>query len=324
MNKIKIEHLDIPIIRSCNLACVGCITHSNHKNIKGIVRVEDSQEWLKFWADRLNPSAVTLFGGEPLLHPEFVDWVQAVRDIWGPEMSINFNTNGYYLDKLKPDIDKLFHPGVELSMVVSIQTGTEPYLSKVKENFELVKQQVVDYYRSLPTTKTVEWELWLDEYEINTKRWYRLLVNGCVTRIGFAICEQYRLHWCTHYTGFAEEMLPVYDYNDSWYEPNHGKCQASSYVTLYKGRMFKCPPIGVLEHTLTTFDIADSPAWAPYLQGYKTVGIDNTDEEIQAWFEQQAKPEQVCNMCGFMGPKGASITGDDRSHVLKNYWNYTL
>jgi len=324
MNKIKIEHLDIPIIRSCNLACVGCITHSNHKNIKGTVRIEESREWLKFWADRLEPSAVTLFGGEPLLHPEFAEWVELVRETWGPTMPINFNTNGYYLDRLGSVIDRVFCPDVELSMVVSVQTGIEPYLSKVKENFELVKQQIVDYYLTLPGVKTAEWDLWLDEYEINTKRWYRLQINGVATRIGFAICDQYKLHWCTHYKGFAEEMLPVYDYNDAWYESNHARCQANSYITLYRGRMFKCPPIGVLEHTLTTFDIADSPAWAPYLQGYKTVGTNSTDAEIQAWFEQQAKPEQVCNMCGFMGPNGASITGDDRSHVLKNYWNYTL
>jgi len=173
MNKIKIEHLDIPIIRSCNLACVGCITHSNHKNIKGTVRIEESREWLKFWADRLEPSAVTLFGGEPLLHPEFAEWVELVRETWGPTMPINFNTNGYYLDRLGSVIDRVFCPDVELSMVVSVQTGIEPYLSKVKENFELVKQQIVDYYLTLPGVKTAEWDLWLDEYEINTKRWYR-------------------------------------------------------------------------------------------------------------------------------------------------------
>jgi len=63
MNKIKIEHLDIPIIRSCNLACAGCMTHSNHKNIKGIVRIDESIDWLEFWSTKLQPNAITLFGG---------------------------------------------------------------------------------------------------------------------------------------------------------------------------------------------------------------------------------------------------------------------
>mgnify|MGYP003333152058 CR=1 FL=1 len=34
-------------------------------------------------------------------------------------------------------IDTLFNEGTKLSMVVSIQTGSEPYLSTVKNNFEL-------------------------------------------------------------------------------------------------------------------------------------------------------------------------------------------
>ena len=324
MEKIKIEHLDIPIIRSCNLACVGCMTHSNHNNIKGTVRLNESREWLKFWSERLSPDAITLFGGEPLLHPEFADWAVAVRNIWGNDIPISVNTNGYYLDKIIDSIPKLFNRDIELSIVVSYQTGTEPYLSKVQDSFEELKQKVLEYRSSQPGVKEAHWDLWLDEYEVNTKRWYRLIVDGTQTRIGFTTCEQYRLHWCKHYEGYAEEMTPVYQYDDVWYTDNFNRCQTNNFITLYRGRLWKCPPMGVLAHTLDTFNIAETPAWAPFLQDYKTVGPDSSDADIQSWLEKTKTPEKVCNMCGFAGPNGASITGDQRSHVLKDYWNYTL
>jgi hypothetical protein len=317
MEKIKFQHLDLPIIRSCNLACKGCMTHSDHKNIKGLVRVEESREWLKFWAERLEPEHITLFGGEPLLHPEFVDWALAIREIWGPDVTISLNTNGYYLDTLLPHIDNLFSEELGLSIVVSVQTGIEPYLGKVYDNINRLKAAIADY-------RGGKWTLWLDEYDVNFKRWYGLDIGTYRSRAGFTVCDQHKLHWCMHYSGKGETMRPIYDYNDQWYEPNHGICHTKNFVTLYKGRMYKCPPVGVLEHSLTTFGIDQSPEWAPYLQNYKTVGPQSTDEEISAWFEQQKCPEKVCNMCGFMGPNGGHISGDERSHILKNHWNYTL
>jgi hypothetical protein len=299
------------------------MTHSNHKNVKGIVKVDDSLEWLQFWADRLDLKSLTIFGGEPLLHPEFAKWVKTCKQIFGKSVGINFNTNGYYLESMFDSIDDLFNEDTELSMVVSIQTGDEPYISTVKNNFELLKQKVIDYYLA-KGYKTAHWNLWLDEYEINTKRWFRLVVDGRDTGIGFTTCEQYRLHWTTFYEGYAEEMRPVYDYNDENYANNHAICQTSDYFTLYNGRMYKCPPIGVIEHTLKTFDLTENESWKPYLDNITTVGPGSTDEELAQWFDKSLKAEKLCNMCGFTGPRGGSLSGEQRSHILKTGWKLNV
>jgi len=325
MEKIKFSQLDIPIIRSCNLACVGCMTHSDHKNVKGLVNLEESLDWLKFWGERLQPETVTVFGGEPLLHPNFVQWTETVKSIW-TKSDIKVNTNGYYLNNLLDNVDTLFAPGTNMKIIVSVQTGVEPYLSKVKENIAIFKQKIIDYYLSLPGVTRAEWDLWLDEYDINTKQWFRLMVNDGWTDIGLTTCDQYKLPWCGHYVGFGEDMRPTYDYNDVHADGNHKFCQAKEFVTLYKGTLFKCPPIGVLEHSLTTFGIENHPSWVPYLQDYKRLPTTATDEQIQEWFSNQCNPENVCNMCGFTGPGYTGVPADSgaRSHHLKNYWNYTL
>jgi sulfatase maturation enzyme AslB (radical SAM superfamily) len=323
MEKIEFEHLDLPIIRSCNLACAGCMTYSDHKNIKGIVNINESLDWLQFWSKRIKPKSITLFGGEPLLHPNFVEWVSTIKRFW-PDSGVNVNTNGYYLDRIYTKIPELFNASMTLSMIISIQTGTEPYLTQTYKNIEIFKQKVLEYYQSLPTTKSVEWEFWLDESEINFKKWYRIILNGIRIGVGFGICEQYKLSWVTHYTGQGETMRPVYDYNYTQHTENYSRCHVKSFINLYRGRMYKCPPTAVLEHTLNTFNIQNLPEWAPYVTGYNTVGIESTDQEINDWFTRQKEPEKICNMCGLSGENAKIITAEQRSHELKVHWHYNL
>ena len=181
----------------------------------------------------------------------------------------------------------------------------------------------IEYYQTLGYT-TAQWELFLDEYESNTKQWYRLIIpkpNCYNPGIGLVTCQQHKLHWTRFYQGYAEQMRPVYNYNDEKYQANHSVCQAAGYITLYQGRMYKCPPIGVLGHTLGTFDLLDNSDWRPYLDNIVTVGTDSSDQEIADWFVKQAQPEKLCNMCGFtQGP----ITMEERSHYSKINWNYTI
>lgn len=317
MNRINFKHLDIPIIRSCNLDCFGCLTHSNHKNIKGIVNLDESIEWLEFWATKLDPNSITIFGGEPLLHPDFVRWAKELRRIWGPRPQIKVNTNGYYLDKLIDNLEVLFHPEIDLSVVISIQTGAEPYKSTVKEKSQILKDKIFDYRKSLPGWNKALWVLWDDTWE---KFWYNLEQEpGKASNLNYVVCEMHKLAWCTHYTGYGETMLPVYDFDDEHYHENHKHCQARYFVTLYKGDVYKCPPVGVLEHSLSTFGLENTPKWSPYLKNYDKLRFNSSDENIENWFKLQDTPEKVCNMCGFSGPNavGQNLV---RSHYLKQNW----
>lgn len=316
----NIDFLDIPIIRSCNLGCAGCMTFSDHKKIKGVVNFDDSVEWLKFWASKISTKSLTLFGGEPLLHPNFEDWVSGIRNIWGSDFTLSVNTNGYYLNNLFDKIPQIFHPDGIHSIIISIQTEQEPYLSKIKENIEELKQRIAEYYLSLPRVKSAKWNLWLDESHINNKQWFNLVVNGLGTKLGLTVCEMYKLPWVSHYEGQGPTVSPTYDYHDAWHIENHNHCQAKRFLTLYNGTLYKCPPVGVLEHTLNTFNLKETDKWAPYIKNYKMLPAFSSDEEIANWLEVQKNPESVCNMCGFAGPR----KNLDRTHLLKPNWKYTL
>ena len=320
MNKIKFKFLDIPIIRSCNLGCGGCLTFSDSKKIKGLVNLQDSKEWLQHWAAKLDPSAVTIFGGEPLLHPQFVAWCKEMRQRW-PESELRINTNGYYLDRLYDKIDLLFTEDIRPQFMVSIQTGHEPYYSMVKKNIEQLKILVLEHLQNKYPEKHIVWNLWLVEEEIH-KKWWRIDIDGVDSGIRITSCEQWQIPWQAHYQGVEHSLKPFYDYNDQWYENNHKSCQAKDFVNLYEGKIYKCPTSAVLEQTLSTFNLTNDSDWLPYLEKYPVLDTAASDDQIAAWFATQEHPEKVCNMCGFSGPKWTS--GHLNRHELKQGWNFEV
>lgn len=316
MERVKFKFLDIPIIRSCNLSCGGCLTFSDSKRIKGTVNLAESMPWLTAWAEKVEPEAVTVFGGEPLLHPQFIEWCRTLRSLW-PNSELRINTNGYYLDRLFDRIPELFNEEIRPQFIVSIQTGHEPYYSIVKNHIETLKQKVLEYLTPLYKNK-VHWNLWLNEQEIY-KTWWRIDVDNRDTGIRITSCEQHKIPWQAHYQGFEENLRPFYNYNDNYYHDNHKFCQAKNFVNLYKGRLYKCPTVAVMQHTLETFQLEHVEDWNPYLN-YNSIDSNNSIEEIQTWIDQQKTAEKVCNMCGFSGPKGTN--GHLNRHELKENWNY--
>ena len=56
------------IAYSCNIACAGCISISDRKR-DGVASLEDISIWSKKWAEHLDPEIISIFGGEPCLHP---------------------------------------------------------------------------------------------------------------------------------------------------------------------------------------------------------------------------------------------------------------
>jgi hypothetical protein len=91
--KHTINRLDIMIAYSCNVSCRGCISVSDI-NREGIEPVGNIQQWIEHWSEFVQPDVTVIFGGEPLLHPQIFDVCRAIRKSW-PTTVIRLITNGY-------------------------------------------------------------------------------------------------------------------------------------------------------------------------------------------------------------------------------------
>ena len=108
-------------------------------------------------------------------------------------------------------------------------------------------------------------------------------------------------HFVPHYQGHGPTLKPWQDYrNGTDKEKNHAVCHIKNYVQLYQDRLWKCPPRAVLNQTLETYKLEQDPDWVSYYNEYESLGIDASQDAINAWFERQKTVENTCNMCGFM------------------------
>ena len=98
MSKIKLSYAEFYITHVCNLTCTGCNRFNNYK-FTGFERWTDLQDVYRRWSDELSIDVVSILGGEPLLNPEFMQWLQGVRQLW-PASMLMVGTNGYRLNKI--------------------------------------------------------------------------------------------------------------------------------------------------------------------------------------------------------------------------------
>ena len=100
--KHRIKRLDFNVAYACNLSCKGCISLSDFDR-RGVESLKDIQQQCDTWSKILDPSIISIFGGEPLLHPRIQKVLECIRTAW-PNAMIRFITNGYLLRKHDPNI----------------------------------------------------------------------------------------------------------------------------------------------------------------------------------------------------------------------------
>jgi len=76
----------------CNLNCHDCSFFNNYA-LKGHRRWKDNKESCRQWSEKLDPAMIYILGGEPLLNPDFLQWMHGLANFF-PDSEIRINTNG--------------------------------------------------------------------------------------------------------------------------------------------------------------------------------------------------------------------------------------
>jgi SAM-dependent methyltransferase len=122
--KIKIFYYDTYIANDCNLKCVQCCHFSPFRTNR------PSKEFLissyEAWSKRIEPEVITVGGGEPLLHPDFLEVILAMRHYF-PNPLIQIVTNGLLLSKLSDDTLKQLRDAGRIIFRVSKHLDTPQF-----------------------------------------------------------------------------------------------------------------------------------------------------------------------------------------------------
>ena len=204
-----LHRLDIMIAYSCNIACAGCISISDRKR-DGVASLEDISAWCTKWQEYLDPEVITIFGGEPCLHPKLVEVCETVRSAWSNSV-IRLITNGYLLDNFDPS-DWFTLGKFEMQVSVHRQDHRAIIDSAIK-NILLQRSNWKTTAHGGDDHKQIAW------------------VNGDVT---------------IYKSMFKDFIVPYKDNVQPWHsDPTqaHKICGSPNTPILYKGLLYKCPAV---------------------------------------------------------------------------------
>jgi hypothetical protein len=197
------------IAYSCNISCIGCISISDRKR-NGVANFVDISAWCNKWKEHISPDVITIFGGEPCLHPKLIEVCRAVRASW-PNSVIRLITNGYLLNNFNPS--DWFTLG-KFEMRVSVHR--QDHRSIIDNAIKNILLQRTDWKTTAhggDDHKQISW------------------ASGAVT---------------IYKSIFKDFVVPYKDDVKPWHsDPTqaHKICGSPNTPILYKGLLYKCPAV---------------------------------------------------------------------------------
>jgi hypothetical protein len=136
--KPNLKYFEYHLADHCNLSC-KCCSHFSPIREKQFANVEeykrDLQQLQKLFANVLH---IELLGGEPLLHPQVVDFLTASRNYF-PKAEIGITTNGVLLSKMPES----FWDACKVCRAIIYYTVYPPFQNKQSELEQLAKSKGV-------------------------------------------------------------------------------------------------------------------------------------------------------------------------------------
>ncbi len=207
---VSIKRLDLNITYACNLSCKGCISLSD-MNRRGIESLESIEQQCMDWSTRIDPQVITLFGGEPLLHPRIHDVIITVRKYW-PASKVRLITNGYLLKKHNPET---WFEHAPFEMQISVHR---------RDHEAMLTHEI----KRILLCRT-GWQI------------RRLQQNGGHKDLEFSLEDFviYKSRFGKFVKPYKDDITPFAS------DPQlaHSVCGAPNTPVLYKNRLYKCPPV---------------------------------------------------------------------------------
>lgn len=251
--KHKIQRLDINIAYACNISCTGCISLSDFPR-KGVVSLDEVRTWLDYWHKYLDVELIVLFGGEPLINPDLVKICQLVRNYY-PKSVIRLITNGYLLDRIDPDEWFNFTP---LEIQVSIHRLDHEHI--VNEQIKKILQVRSDWKTTQHGGENQHKQI---EFYTDNLKIYKSKFKDFIAPYNLINSE---LH------PFNSDPIK-----------SHSICGSPNSPILYKGRLYKCPPVAnLIDYT--------GKNWTNYQEC-------QTWEQLTNFVKNIGCPESVCSQC---------------------------
>lgn len=256
----RLPFLETMITQACNLSCLGCTNYSDLPH-SGYVSWSQGRKSLERWLTRVRIDDFGIMGGEPLLNPEWKQWLMGVRELL-PQAQIRFTTNGVLLHRWPNILD--FLQGIGNVVFKVTVHRSEPELENLLENL------------------------------LEQRSWSEVTEHG-VERLRTA--NGLRLHikrpdtFLKTYLNAYHDMMPHHSDPQQAFDI----CVQKTCPLLYQDRIYKCSTSALLRDTLSRVGDPNLEHWQPYLT--TGIGADCSDQELNEFLDNFGQAHAMCGQC---------------------------
>lgn len=289
-SRLFLPNVEFYITNVCNLTCQNC-NRFNDYNFNGWQRWSDYARVHEQWAARIRLQRVTILGGEPLLNPTVLDWVDGINALWGK--SVQILTNGTRLNKVPMLYDRLIKfTGKKNSernwLGVSLHNANDRDRC-FDEIQKFLKGPVQYIHHSDPINQDNAYTMggqhaFYDSNQMRVIVWeYDDFYTAAVRRDQFG---QLTLH-----------------NSDPWFA--YQACGFAQYNCFHfiRGKIYRCGPVALFPEFDQQHNLILSAEDRKLINSYQPLTVDAVDSDISAFFNQN-QPLPQCKFC----PQSTTMT----------------
>jgi organic radical activating enzyme len=265
--KPVLPFLEIMLTQVCNLSCAGCSTYSDYAH-RGYEDWSQTQHWLKQWLELIAVEDIGFMGGEPLINPHVLTWLEGVRELL-PNSRMRFPTNGLLLERNWHVVEWLYQDG---NAVLKITNHTDGAVLNV-----------IDRLRN-----SYDWKP-IHEYGID--RW--------ITDTGLRLQINRPEKFSQTFQGTYTTMQPWRSDPDLAY----ANCHQQTCPMLWKERIYKCSTSALTSEAWQAHGRPNAELWAEYFDHEQngSIALDSSIDQLHAFASNFGKPHATCRQCPTVG-----------------------
>jgi organic radical activating enzyme len=289
---LHLPYCEFYITHTCNLSCSNCHTFNNLP-ITGHSNWKENQPKYQTWARKLDIDRISLIGGEPLLNPDFEQWLVGIADLW-PRSHIKIYTNGSQFDKwpnlysLVSSLNQKRNHG-QIWFVVSLHDNQHLQLFHqwLDVNDIKPKECYADDDRNLSIFANFD----LETFDLKQKNIFTIKDHRQVI---IQLRDQHSFH--TNALQIVDGKLKLFNSDP---DESIKICKVKTCHHMRDGALHKCGPVGVLPKIIDEFDIEISPENKKMLQSYLPAESTWSDNDLSAFINDLNRAESIpqCKFC---------------------------
>lgn len=271
-NKLYLPKVEFYITNVCNLACEGCNRFNNYK-FSGYQKWEELREIYTAWSKEIKIHQISILGGEPLLNPDFMQWLSGIRNLW-PTAVLRVTTNGYRLNMIKG----LYQFMLDHQHNTCISVGIHNKMHK-----ELIIDKVKDFLQS-PV-----------QFEFDGQNAYQQYLN-ITDKNNVSIKVEY--NWWFHQGALIKNLDPAqFTLHQSDVKKAHDICHSKTCHQFMNGKLYKCGAVALFPEFAKQHEILLSPEDQDLMMGYLPMTINDTDQQKQEFVNNLPNAIPQCRFC---------------------------